>query len=100
MRPDRIVMAPPAFDDDLSFLEGVEDLAIGASAQVLHHPHVMGRLLRDLNTAGVYQRVRETAYENNGEIFLGRPAHPPAPQPRALPRRTRPAPGPPARPPR
>src|SRR5215475_7356787 len=28
MRPDRIVMAPPAFDDDLSFLEGVEDLAI------------------------------------------------------------------------
>src|SRR5262245_28196560 len=28
MRPDRIVMAPPAFDDDLSFVEGVEDLAI------------------------------------------------------------------------
>ena len=28
MRPDRIVMAPPAFDDDLSFSEGVEDLAI------------------------------------------------------------------------
>src|SRR5215470_11607026 len=28
MGPDRIVMAPPAFDDDLSFLEGVEDLAI------------------------------------------------------------------------
>src|SRR5437773_10057534 len=28
MRPDRIVMAQPAFDDDLSFSEGVEDLAI------------------------------------------------------------------------
>jgi hypothetical protein len=28
MRPDRIVMTPPAFDDDLSFSEGVEDLAI------------------------------------------------------------------------
>src|SRR5947209_2669172 len=28
MRPDRIVMAPPAFDDDLSFSEGVDDLAI------------------------------------------------------------------------
>src|SRR5258708_11447492 len=28
MRPDRIVMAPPAFDDDLSFSEGVEDVAI------------------------------------------------------------------------
>src|SRR5262245_54891829 len=28
MRPDRVVMAPPAFDDDLSFVEGVEDLAI------------------------------------------------------------------------
>src|SRR5262249_35224122 len=28
MGPDRIVMAPPAFDDDLSFVEGVEDLAI------------------------------------------------------------------------
>src|SRR5262245_15759653 len=28
MRPDRIVIAPPAFDDDLSFVEGVEDLAI------------------------------------------------------------------------
>src|SRR5215472_10105298 len=28
MRPDRIVMAPPAFDDDLSFSEGIEDLAV------------------------------------------------------------------------
>ena len=28
MRPDRIVMTPPAFDDDLSFSEGVEDLAV------------------------------------------------------------------------
>src|SRR5215470_9451122 len=28
MRPDRIVMTPPAFDDDLSFSVGVEDLAI------------------------------------------------------------------------
>src|SRR5215831_2845082 len=28
MRPDRIVMAPPAFDDNLSFSESIEDLAI------------------------------------------------------------------------
>src|SRR5215475_6237676 len=28
MRPDRIVMAPPAFDDDLSFSQGIEDLAV------------------------------------------------------------------------
>src|SRR5262249_42058755 len=28
MRPDRTVMAPPAFDDDLSFSEGIEDLAV------------------------------------------------------------------------
>src|SRR5262249_28815918 len=28
MRPDRTVMAPPAFDDDLNFSEGIEDLAV------------------------------------------------------------------------
>src|SRR5499427_10668461 len=28
MRPDRIVMTPPAFDDDLSFSEGVEEQLI------------------------------------------------------------------------
>jgi hypothetical protein len=28
MRPDRIVMPPPAFDDDLGFAQRVEDLAV------------------------------------------------------------------------
>ena len=28
MRPDRIVMAPPAFDDDLGLAQSVEDLAV------------------------------------------------------------------------
>lgn len=28
MRPDGVVMAPPALDDDPGFLEGVEDFAI------------------------------------------------------------------------
>jgi hypothetical protein len=28
MRPDRVVVPPPAFDDDLRFLQRVEDFAI------------------------------------------------------------------------
>jgi hypothetical protein len=47
----------------------------------LHHPHVMGRLLRDLNTAGLntaglHQVMSDTAYENHGKFCLGLPADP------------------------
>jgi alkylation response protein AidB-like acyl-CoA dehydrogenase len=39
----------------------------------LHHPHVIGRLLRDLNTAGIHQVMSDTAYENHGQFKLGLP---------------------------
>ena len=42
----------------------------------LHHPHVLGRLLRDLNTAGIHQVMSDTAYENHGKFRLGLPADP------------------------
>lgn len=42
----------------------------------LHHPHVIGRLLRDLNTAGIHQVMSDTAYENHGKMRLGLPADP------------------------
>jgi alkylation response protein AidB-like acyl-CoA dehydrogenase len=42
----------------------------------LHHPHVIGRLLRDLNTAGIHQVMSDTAYETHGKFCLGLPADP------------------------
>ena len=42
----------------------------------LHHPHVIGRLLRDLNTAGLHQVMSDTAYENHGKFRLGLPTDP------------------------
>src|SRR5262249_59312247 len=42
----------------------------------LHHPHVLGRLLRDLNTSGLHQVMIVTAYENDGKFLLGLPADP------------------------
>jgi indole-3-acetate monooxygenase len=42
----------------------------------LRHPHVLGRLLRDLNTAGLHQVMSDTAYENHGKFRLGIPADP------------------------
>ena len=42
----------------------------------LHHPHVIGRLLRDLNTAGIHQVMSDTAYENHGKFLMGLPADP------------------------
>jgi indole-3-acetate monooxygenase len=42
----------------------------------LHHPHVIGRLLRDLNTAGIHQVMSDTAYENHGKYRLGLPTNP------------------------
>jgi len=60
------------------------DIAIETVTQVyhfagntgLHHPHVVGRLLRDLNTAGLHQVMSDTAYENHGKFRLGLPADP------------------------
>jgi alkylation response protein AidB-like acyl-CoA dehydrogenase len=42
----------------------------------LRHPHILGRLLRDLNTAGLHQVMSDTAYENHGKFRLGLPADP------------------------
>jgi indole-3-acetate monooxygenase len=42
----------------------------------LRHPHVLGRLLRDLNTAGLHQVMSDTSYENHGKIRLGLPTDP------------------------
>ncbi len=39
----------------------------------LHHPHIIGRLLRDLNTTGIHQVMSDTAYENHGQFRLGLP---------------------------
>ena len=47
-----------------------------AGSSGLHHPHVLGRLLRDLNTAGLHQVMSDTAYENHGKFRLGLPADP------------------------
>ena len=60
------------------------DIAVETVTQVyhfagntgLHHPHVIGRLLRDLNTAGLHQVMSDTAYENHGKFRLGLPADP------------------------
>jgi alkylation response protein AidB-like acyl-CoA dehydrogenase len=42
----------------------------------LHHPHVLGRLLRDLNTAGIHQVMSDTAWENHGKFRMGLPSDP------------------------
>lgn len=60
------------------------DVAIGVATMAyhfagntgLHHPNVIGRLLRDLNTAGLHQVMSDTAYENHGKFLLGLPADP------------------------
>jgi indole-3-acetate monooxygenase len=60
------------------------DIAIGIATAAyhfsgntgLHHPNVIGRLLRDLNTAGLHQVMSDTAYENHGKFRLGLPADP------------------------
>jgi indole-3-acetate monooxygenase len=60
------------------------DIAVETVTQVfhfagntgLHHPHVIGRLVRDLNTAGLHQVMSDTAYENHGRFRLGISADP------------------------
>jgi indole-3-acetate monooxygenase len=60
------------------------DIAIDVATMAYHfagntglrHPHILGRLLRDLNTAGLHQVMSDTAYENHGKFRLGVPADP------------------------
>jgi alkylation response protein AidB-like acyl-CoA dehydrogenase len=60
------------------------DVAISVATMAFHfagntglrHPHVIGRLLRDLNTAGIHQVMSDTAYENHGKYRLGLPSDP------------------------
>ena len=60
------------------------DVAIGIVTMAYHfsgntglrHPHVLGRLLRDINTAGIHQVMSDTAYENHGKYRLGLLADP------------------------
>jgi alkylation response protein AidB-like acyl-CoA dehydrogenase len=47
-----------------------------AGATGLHHPHVLGRLVRDLNVAGMHQVMSDTALENHGKYRLGIPSDP------------------------
>jgi hypothetical protein len=42
----------------------------------LRHPHILGRLIRDLNTAGLHQVMSDTAYESHGKFRLGLTADP------------------------
>jgi indole-3-acetate monooxygenase len=47
-----------------------------AGSAGLHHPSVIGRLLRDVHTAGIHQVMSDTAYENHGKFLLDLPADP------------------------
>src|SRR5665213_3341754 len=42
----------------------------------LRHPHVISRLVRDINVAGLHQVMSDTAYENHGKFRLGIPTDP------------------------
>ncbi|HEY2403040.1 MAG TPA: acyl-CoA dehydrogenase family protein [Steroidobacteraceae bacterium] len=60
------------------------DVAIGVATMAFHfagntglrHPHILGRLIRDLNTAGLHQVMSDTAYESHGKFRLGLTADP------------------------
>jgi len=85
---DKVVAGKAADAADIADVRAMAvyatDVAIGVVTNTyhfagntgLHHPHVMGRLLRDLNTAGLHQVMSDTAYENHGKIRLGLPADP------------------------
>jgi indole-3-acetate monooxygenase len=85
---DKIVAGQSADAADIADVRAIAvyatDLAVWVATQTfhfagntgLHHPHVLGRLLRDLNTAGLHQVMSDTAYENHGKLRLGLPADP------------------------
>ena len=69
------VRAMAVYATDLA-IETVTNAFHFAGNTGLHHPHVLGRLLRDLNAAGLHQVMSDTAYENHGKFRLGLPADP------------------------
>ncbi len=85
---DKIVAGQSADAADIADVRAIAvyatELAVWVATQTyhfagntgLHHPHVLGRLLRDLNTAGLHQVMSDTAYENHGKLRLGLPADP------------------------
>ena len=61
MRPDRVVVAPPALDDDLGLAESVEDFAVEqlvaqASVEALDVPVLPGAASLDVGGLGTDSR--------------------------------------------
>src|SRR3954454_3271354 len=68
MRPNRIVMASPALDDDLSFSEGVEDLAI---QQLVPQPTSVTPMARIASATGVPCATRTSTWRSLDTISSG-----------------------------
>jgi alkylation response protein AidB-like acyl-CoA dehydrogenase len=85
---DKVTVGRPPDGADIADVRAIcvyaTDVAISVATMAyhfagntgLHHPNVIGRLLRDLNTAGIHQVMSDTAYENHGKFRLGLPADP------------------------
>ena len=85
---EKVSAGEPAEGSDIADVRAIcvhaTDVAISVATSAfhfagntgLHHPHVLGRLLRDLNAAGLHQVMSDTAYENHGKFRLGIPADP------------------------
>jgi alkylation response protein AidB-like acyl-CoA dehydrogenase len=85
---DKVAAGHPVEGEDIADVRAIclyaTDVAMGvangafhfAGNTGLHHPHVIGRLLRDLNTAGIHQVMSDTAYENHGKYRMGVPSDP------------------------
>jgi alkylation response protein AidB-like acyl-CoA dehydrogenase len=85
---DRTASGSPVEGEDIAEVRAIcvyaTDVAMGvangafhfAGNTGLHHPNVIGRLLRDLNTAGIHQVMSDTAYENHGKYRMGLPSDP------------------------
>ena len=85
---EKVSAGEPAEGSDIADVRAIcvhaTDVAISVATSAfhfagntgLHHPHVLGRLLRDLNSAGLHQVMSDTAYENHGKFRLGIPADP------------------------
>ncbi len=77
-------MTPAEVADTRAIGVCATDVAIGVATMCFHfagntalrHPHILGRLIRDLNTAGLHQVMSDTAYENHGKFRLGMAADP------------------------
>ena len=85
---EKVSAGEPAEGSDIADVRAIcvhaTDVAISVATSAfhfagntgLHHPHVLGCLLRDLNSAGLHQVMSDTAYENHGKFRLGIPADP------------------------